>query len=230
MADVPVLIRPHPYNCAAWERADFSNVPEVAIWPRRAYNPVEETSRNGFYDSLHHSAAVVGINTSAMIEAAILGRPVLSLRTTEFAGTQEGTLHFHYLLPENGGFLRVAATLDEHVAQLAHALGHAEAMRAETARFVGSFIRPHGVDASCTPRVADAIETLGRAGRQPSQPSPWWAPALWPALFAGYVVAGGWWLVSDAKARRTVRKKLDARARRMRKNVTRAQRLLLGRR
>ncbi len=46
-----------------------------------------------------------------MIEGAILRRPVLSLLTPEFAGTQEGTLHFHYLLPENGGFLRVAHSL-----------------------------------------------------------------------------------------------------------------------
>ena len=230
LAGTPVLVRPHPYNMAAWEQADFSDLPDVAIWPRRPYNPVEEDSRNGFYDSLYHSAAVVGINTSAMIEAAILGRPVLSLRTTEFAGTQEGTLHFHYLLPENGGFLRVAATLEEHVSQLAHALGHAEEMRAETARFVASFIRPHGIDAPCTPRVADAVEALGRRGPQPPSLMPWWAPALWPVLFAGGAIAGSWWLVADPKARRSVRKRLDSRAKRVRKNVTRAQRLLLGRR
>ena len=42
------------------------------------------------FDSLYYSAAVVGINTSAMIEAAILGKPVLSLMTGDFAGTQEG--------------------------------------------------------------------------------------------------------------------------------------------
>ena len=42
----------------------------------------------------------LGVNTSAMIEAAILGRPVLSVLAPEFAATQEGTVHFHYLLPE----------------------------------------------------------------------------------------------------------------------------------
>ena len=78
----------------------------------------------------------------------------------EFAGTQEGTIHFHHLLPENGGFLRIAATLDEHVAQLADRLRHPESSRAETARFVSSFIRPHGVDRPATPLFADAIERL----------------------------------------------------------------------
>ena len=43
-----------------------------------------------------------------MIESAILGKGVFTLLDPEFAGTQEGTLHFHYLLEENGGFLHVA--------------------------------------------------------------------------------------------------------------------------
>jgi hypothetical protein len=109
-----VLVRPHPFNADAWVDADFGDLGPVAIWPRQRYTPAEESARTSFFDSLYYSAAIVGINTSAMIEGAILRRPVLSLLTPEFAGTQEGTLHFHYLLPENGGFLRVAHSLDEH--------------------------------------------------------------------------------------------------------------------
>ena len=58
----------------------------------------------------------------------------------EFADTQGGTLHFRHLLPENGGFLRVAGSLDEHVAQLSSVLGNADAGRAELSRFVATFI------------------------------------------------------------------------------------------
>jgi hypothetical protein len=118
LADLAILIRPHPYNGAAWESADLGEWPDVSIWPRGSYNPLAEEHRHAFFDSLHHSAAVVGINTSAMIEAAIIGRPVLSFVADRFAGTQEGTLHFHYLLPENGGFLRMARSVAEHVEQL----------------------------------------------------------------------------------------------------------------
>jgi hypothetical protein len=81
-----------------------------------------------------------------MVEAAILGKPVLSLMTGEFAATQQGTLHFHYLLPENGGFLRVARSLDEHVVQLTSALHNPDVSRAETQSFVRSFLRPRGLD------------------------------------------------------------------------------------
>ena len=40
-------------------------------------------------------------------------------RSTEFAATQDGTLHFQHLKNVDGGLLHLADTLDEHVAQLA---------------------------------------------------------------------------------------------------------------
>ena len=152
-----MLVRPHPYNWHAWEHADLSDLGAVSVWPRGPYNAVDEANRAGFFDSMFHAAAVVGVNTSAMIESAIVGRPVFSL-TGDFAGTQEGTLHFRHLLPENGGFLRVAATFEEHLRQLAGVLGNPEAATAETRRFVASFIRPHGIETPCTPILADTIE------------------------------------------------------------------------
>jgi hypothetical protein len=87
---------------------------------------------------------------------------VLSLLTPEFSGTQEGTLHFHYLLPENGGFLRVGHSLGEHEAQLAEVLKNPALVRQQTERFVSAFLRPHGLDVACTPLLAGAIERAGR--------------------------------------------------------------------
>ena len=224
-ASVPILVRPHPYNRAAWETAGLSEFKDVAVWPDRAYNPVEAESRNGFFDSLYHSAAIVGINTTAMIEAAILGRPVLAIQTNDFSAKQEGTLHFHYLLPENGGFLRVASTLDDHIRQLADVLSRLDEARAETTRFVASFIRPHGLDVPCTPLVADAIEVLGRGAARRARPTPWWAPLLWPVLWAGGAYAGAWKIATDQEAVRLQRKKAAARLHRGRRVLTRAIRI-----
>jgi hypothetical protein len=162
LREAAVLVRPHPFNADSWVAADFSDLGPVAIWPRQRYTPAEESARTSFFDSLYYSAAIVGINTSAMIEGAILSRPVLSLLTPEFAGTQEGTLHFHYLLPENGGFLRVAHSLTEHETQLAEVLQHPELVRAQTERFVAAFLRPHGLEVACTPILAGAIERAAR--------------------------------------------------------------------
>lgn len=158
LKDANVLVRPHPYNVWDWTSADLSELGPVAIAPRQPYNPLSSESRAGLFDALFHSAAVVGVNTSAMIEAAIVGRPVLSIRVPQFARTQDGTLHFRHLLPEHGGFVHVAGSVDEHVQLLVTALEHPAEWQSRTAAFVRTFIRPCGVEAPSTPRLVDGIE------------------------------------------------------------------------
>jgi hypothetical protein len=167
MTDVGILVRPHPYNSTHWRDVAFDEMPNVAIYPRTA-NPVNESERQDYFDSLYHSAAVVGVNTTAMIEAAIVGRTVHTVLADEFRDTQQGTLHFRYLLAENGGFLRVAAGLDEHAAQLAETLGSPGIGQAACARFVDAFIRPRGRGVASTPILVDALERLADSG--PTQP------------------------------------------------------------
>jgi hypothetical protein len=157
-----ILIRPHPENVQPWQRFDFSEMKDVVLWPRGGANPVDRGSKNDYFDSMYHAAAAVGINTSAQIESAIVNRPVFSVRVPEYAGTQEGTLHFHYLLHENGGLLHMAATLDEHVRDLVKAIDRTEDDDRKLRGFVEGFVRPMGLDKPATPVLADAIEALGR--------------------------------------------------------------------
>ena len=166
LKDVSILIRPHPYNSTHWREADFSDLPHVAIYPRGA-NPVNESDRQDYFDSLFHADAVVGVNTTAMIEAAIVGRTVHTVLASEFEDTQGGTLHFHYLLAENGGFLRVAPSLPEHARQIAETIETPGIGHAACARFVERFVRPFGRDVSATPRLVDALEQLAQTNREP---------------------------------------------------------------
>ena len=46
----------------------------------------------GFYDALHHSAALVGLNTSAALEAAVAGRPVFTILAGDAADGQASML------------------------------------------------------------------------------------------------------------------------------------------
>ena len=64
---------------------------------------------------MYHADAVVGVNTSGMIESGIIGRPVYAVQVEEFAATQDGTLHFQHLKNVDGGLLHLSSTLDEHV-------------------------------------------------------------------------------------------------------------------
>jgi hypothetical protein len=156
-----ILIRPHPQNAAQWSDFDPSALEAVGIWPRAGANPVDGDARADYYDSMFHSVAMVGINTSALIESGIVGRPVFTVLANEFAGQQDGTLHFKHLKNANGGLLHVAATMEEHLAQLARAVrGQHDA--AKSRAFVEAFVRPHGLERPAATVLADAIEELAR--------------------------------------------------------------------
>jgi hypothetical protein len=195
LRDMNVLVRPHPYNCHAWDPDPLTDLPGAVYFPRTGYNPMDPDNRADFFDSIYHCAAVVGINTSAMIEAAIIGRPVFSMLAEEFAGTQEGLVHFHHLVPENGGCVRIAATIDEHVRQLSDRLRDPEAARAETRQFISHFIRPHGLDRPATPIFVDVLEQFGRSPAAAPRPVPIWSYLLRPVVLLGALVAViGVWL------------------------------------
>ncbi len=164
LADVGILVRPHPYNVSRWRTAEFPEFTNVAIYPRGA-NPVNEHDRQDYFDSLYHCEVVVGVNTTAMIEAAIVGKTVHSVLADEFKDTQGGTLHFRYLLAENGGFLRVAHSMEAHARQVVETLRTPDVGHAACARFVASFIRPQGLHEASTPRLVSALEQLGARGR-----------------------------------------------------------------
>lgn len=165
LREAAVLVRPHPGNVEAWAAVDVSDLSGVAVSPRvRPSIPMTSEDEAHYFDSLHFSAAVVGINTSAMIEAAIVGRPVHTVRSEGFEDTQEGTKHFHLLVPPEGGAVRVAAGMKQHLEQLDEALAAPYEMRERAERFVRAFVRPHGLDRPATPIVADAIERLAREG------------------------------------------------------------------
>jgi hypothetical protein len=180
LAEAGILVRPHPLFGMPWVEAGLEG-PQIAIWPRLGEDPSDEAGRRNYFDSIYHSAAVVGINTTAQIEAAIVGRPVHTLLSDEFRETQQGTLHFHYLQSEEYGPLYVGETFDEHAAQLEESLrDRPDDGRNE--RFLRRFVRPLGLDVVASEVVASAIEELGaRPAPAPAQP-PAAASLLRPAL------------------------------------------------
>jgi hypothetical protein len=154
-----LLVRPHPQNAGQWRDVDLpSEYAQVAVWPKAGVNPIGGSARADYYHSMYFSRAVVGINTSAQIESGIVGRPVYSVVTEEFAGTQEGTLHFQHLKNVDGGLLHLSDNLSDHVAQLTALLLSDGGQDDKARRFVEAFVRPHGLDVAATPRLVDELE------------------------------------------------------------------------
>ena len=161
-SEAAVLIRPHPRNRGSWEG-----------WRPEGENVVLELAGTlqSLYDQIHHSDAVVGLNTSGQIEAAILGKPVYTIGAGDVAPGQEGSSHFYYLLRENGGFVEHGGTMDEHVEQLARGL-RGEYDRNVIRGFVESFVRPKGLENPATPFLAAAMVSFARDGKQQTTNDP----------------------------------------------------------
>ena len=151
--------------------------------PRRIVLRTSDRAMQGLFECIAHSAAVVGLNTSAELEAAIVGKPVYTVLAGAATPTgRHTTLHFHYLLEASGGFVRIAHGLDEHVAQLDRELtspSTADGIR----RFVGEFLRPHGVEHPVSPLLAEALERTfagwlcrGRHAGRPGAVGAGWSP------------------------------------------------------
>lgn len=163
--DRAILIRPHPSRLSEWDDIDLRDL-NVVVY---GGNPVDAQSKADYFDSLYYSEVVVGINTSAFIEAGIVGRPVLAIVVPEIAGSQWGTVHFHYLVNVGGGLLTVAHGFDDHLPQLDAALANPQH---GVKPFVREFVRPHGLERPATAIFVDEVEAMSGMQAAPVRPDP----------------------------------------------------------
>jgi FkbM family methyltransferase len=160
LRDAQIVIRPHPAHKAVWgrhprlagdARPDRRHPGVATTHPKSAFGD------HGLFDTLFHADAVVGLNTTAELEAGIVGTPVYTIRAPEVAVGQTGSQHFHYLLREHGGFVEDADTLEQHLHQLADGLaGRYDGDRIRG--FIETFLRPRGIDSPTAPILAAEIE------------------------------------------------------------------------
>ena len=199
LRDLGVLVRPHPERVKEWKGIQLDRFENVAFHGR---NPIDRASRDDYFESLYYSASVIGLVTSAFLEAAIVGRPILTFTLPEYRMHQEEMIHFRYLTTVNGGVLRMAPDLDTHFAQLAEAVAGSGARDDRNLRFLSAFVRPSGLDAPATPVFVDALERLHQQGAH-ADPSlnrgAWLRPAAMAA--ASWSRTGvGRWLMNDERA------------------------------
>jgi hypothetical protein len=167
LEELSVLVRPHPQHRLLKDSqaaAELVGMPGVVIHPPEGALTIGGTEIADYYDSIHHSAAVVGVNTSAMIESAIVGRGVHVLLTKRYRDTQDGVPHFAHLRSAGGGLIEVTRKQRQHAAGLARAVrGESRDVVAERSRrFLEAFVRPQGLDRPATPLMTDQLERLAK--------------------------------------------------------------------
>jgi hypothetical protein len=180
-----LLIRPHPALRNSWTSVDLSEFGPVAISLNASRNADQE-----LFDSIYHSHATVGLNTSAMLEAAIVGRPVHTLLIPGFDEGQVGTMHFYYLVEAHGGVATAARDFAEHHQQLAGVLQGEPISTPRSRHFAEQFLRPHGIDRPVAPILTAAIERAGEGEHRIVTHQPQAAPFWHAPLRSGLL----WWL------------------------------------
>ena len=160
LRDCGVLVRPHPASGGWWSEVNLDDLGPVAVWPPTGADPRGTSAKADYFNSMYHCIAAVGINTSAIVELSIIGRPAFTILDPEFADTQQGTIHFAHLTSAGGGALTAAADFAEHRAQLAAAVSGAQILGRRREGFLREFIRPDGLEQPAAPGMAEALERL----------------------------------------------------------------------
>jgi hypothetical protein len=165
LQNIGILVRPHPSRLFEWDNIDLTTMGPTVLWGR---NPLDPVSKADYFDSMYHSATVVGLITSAFIEAGIVGREVHTVLDPEFEDNQLGTVHYHYPTNTAGGLLIVGKGWDEHLLKLNDTLSRP---RQDVVKpFIKAFVRPHGLDAAATPRFVEQVEAMSALKVEPVRP------------------------------------------------------------
>jgi len=158
--DVNILFRPHPTNSTFLEKLRARNLLNVVIFPASSELPDTEEKRRRFHNSIFHSIAVAGVNTTAFLEAAALDRPCITIETQNSSETQM-LPHFHHLA--DAGILESASSADELVDVIGRIKFGVDARRDQRREFVRNFLRPCGIPA--VQAYVELVEDLGRRSK-----------------------------------------------------------------
>ena len=162
VATASVIVRPHPLNGGEWLDPSPGELPGVAVFPAGGEDPVDDRSRSDYFDSIALADAVVAVNTSALLESAIIDRPALALSDAGFRSSQDELPHFRELAGE-GGVATVSRSMNDHLQQLGTILADPAEGAARRRRFVDTFLRPRDPAQPPAARLVTLVEELSEA-------------------------------------------------------------------
>jgi len=153
-----IIVRRHP---SPIKRIKPLNIEGVSFWPAKGVVPDTFELRRDYFNTLYHATAVVGINTSAFVEAAILDRPCISITPESLRFCQSEMPHFNYLV--QAGFLAIAHDAGAVVAQVIELMAGNDSYCEARRKFVRSFVRPVQDGRPACRVTADAIKSSIRS-------------------------------------------------------------------
>ncbi len=153
-----ILVRPHPANAEIYK---VINETDVRVWPEGGALPETRQDFADMRNSFFHAKAVLGINTSGMIDAVLADLPTFSVRLSRYAQTQSNSKHFKYL--EQADALYLCDDIDQFWTDLANVSGGHDPKAAQRREFARLFARPQGLERSAGDVIAEqALKLIQR--------------------------------------------------------------------
>jgi hypothetical protein len=153
-----LVVRPHPQNQIDWESLSGDN---LFIHPNSGQIPVGDDYESIYVDSLQNASAVLGVNTSALLEASIFGSPTFVISNDDFVQGQQQTVHFKYL--KNSDSIKIVKTPLELIGVISELNNGKKTQNIRNQElFLLKFLRPQGLHVSASEvmftKINSAIE------------------------------------------------------------------------
>ncbi|HEX2461619.1 MAG TPA: hypothetical protein VHJ58_15855, partial [Vicinamibacterales bacterium] len=127
-----------------------------AIYQRERGRPDTADAIAEFRDILHHAVAVIGINTTGMLDAVLCDRPCIALAVKKYRQTQAHTPHFQRM--QESKALLTAGSVRVAVEMLGRIIAGDQQSASARQRFAATYARPRGLGSDAGLAAAIAIE------------------------------------------------------------------------
>ncbi len=161
-----LIVRHHPTNPLTTSKIGSAFAKYGVVEDPLAGEPViDDRTRTHYRTLLTHADAVIGVNTSALLEAAIVGTPAIPLAARKLSATQQAAPHFQMLV--EAGLFQAPRSIYGALDRLSEAIANPLQTQTKLSEFVSSFIDPPSEYTSATVAVSQALAHTQLAAEQP---------------------------------------------------------------
>ena len=153
-----IVFKPHPANLRPLPPLDEAR---IAIYQRQRGRPDTADAIAEFRDILHHAVAVIGVNTTGMLDAVLCDRPCIALAAKKYRQTQAYTPHFQRM--QESKALLTAGSVRVAVEILSRIMAGDQRSASARRRFAATYARPRGLGSEAGLAAAIAIELAAQS-------------------------------------------------------------------
>ena len=152
LRNTQIVFRPHPAN---WENKQGLKSLDVLLIPETGSLPDTDDNTRCFKETMSACDCVIGINTSGMVDAIVLDKPVFSPLIKKYNNTQTHAKHFRRLMTSRA--VSVSQTIEKLHPLLCEFFDGEDIAKQKRHEFRELFIYPRGAETYSGQNAADDI-------------------------------------------------------------------------